>query len=153
MILEVILLLLTGGVMVYAAHYDIKNHEIQLSTIISIAILGFLFFILSGASLFDLIYAEIIITIIYLIPAMLGMGFGDMLLFWGLGFFLIDQLYINSFLLGFFVSAIILTIYQVDKYGLWKNKNRLQSIEFPLVPAILSGFVLFLIIYLINSLI
>ena len=143
MIFETILLLLTGGILVYAALYDIKKHEIQLSTIIFVAVIGFLFFIFSGASFYNLVYAEIVISMIYLVPALLGMGFGDMLLFWGLGFFLIDHLYIHCFLLGFFVAAIVLTAYQIDRYGLWKNKSRLQSIEFPLVPAILAGFLVF----------
>jgi len=139
MVLQSILLLLTGAVLAYASHYDIKNREIQLYTILLIGFLGFLFFVASSGSIFSLIYAEIAITMIFFIPAVIGMGWGDMLLFWSMGFFFAEGL--NVFLICFFIAAVFLTYYYVKKEGVLKNKEKMKNFYFPLIPAIFTGFI------------
>jgi len=140
MVFQAIILLLTGGILLYAADYDLKNREIQLSTLILISILGFLYFINSDMSLINLIYAEIVLTMLFLIPTILGMGLGDMLLFWGLGFYFTNPNSLHTFLFGFFIAAAILTMYYIYNELQHGKRTNIKKIQFPLIPAILCGF-------------
>lgn len=147
--IQIILLLLTGIVLSYAAYHDIKHREITLYTLLSIASIGFFFFICTKTPLINLIYAEIIITMIFLIPTISGMGLGDMLLFWSLGFYFINTELLNIFLISLFISAIILTLYYIFKEDMLRKKNKFKDFYFPLIPAILTGFFIYFIYFLI----
>lgn len=148
MILEAILLAITCGVMGYAAQHDIKYREIRLYTLIAIAVLGFMFFIVTSQNVLLLLYAELAFTMIFLIPAIFGMGWGDMLLFWSLGFFFTDSSNLHIFLLFSFITAGIMTVYYIKKDGLLQDKEKFKSIHFPLIPAVFIGFIIFAIKYL-----
>jgi Flp pilus assembly protein protease CpaA len=136
-----ILLILTGVVLLYASWFDIRNKLIQPQIIVFVMILGLLYYFLSSGTLAFLISNFFILTFIFLIPAIFGMGWGDMYLIWSLGLFFGQEGDANVFLAGFIVSAIIWTVFWVDRYGLWFRKKDLITFEYPFVPPIAVGFI------------
>jgi len=143
--LNEILLLSAIALLLYASWYDIKYKKIKAESIILILCIGLLYYSFVSNDILLLLSIELLVTFIFIIPTFLGMGWGDMYLLWSLGFMFSSIDGFKIFLIFFIISAGIWTFIYIDRYGLWYRKPDMLTFEYPFVPAIAIGFILYFV--------
>jgi Flp pilus assembly protein protease CpaA len=143
MILQSIILILTALILVYCSIIDMKKRIIHGKMLILIIILGITFIVFNKSDILNIIYAEALLTMFFLIGAFFGMGWGDMYLFWSLGLFFDSRMGFIVFLSFSIASGFIWIVTEIDKRGMWLDFQQWIKIKIPLIPSITTGFVFF----------
>lgn len=149
-ILSLLLLTTTNITLIYAAKHDIKHQEINLKTLLIILTIGITYTITTENTINNLLTIQTTITIIYIIPTIMGMGWGDMYLLWTIGFYIPNTDQLKIFLAAFLIAATILTTYYITKKK--TKEQKLKNYYFPLIPAITTAFIILTITQILSSL-
>lgn len=138
---QLLLLLGVSVVLVYASYYDLKTHTVRSDVLVLIMLLGILY--LFNSSSMDALssFANIgLLLLIFGFPMAFNRSWGDILVIAILGLFIQSQTQLTVFLAMILISAVVLAVVLLDRYGYFVHKKKIKDFEFAFIPAISIGF-------------